>query len=152
MNPIWRQGMPLVYQRKIVPFHLVSMRKTLLPKAQLRWVHLYYLERTWSHFPHHLTGSPKWRKTSHDTQNDPLHTQGACVKAKKGQTWLLQCRSSQGSERLSYHFGGATSVSLGHAWGLKTLRRPAQPVGGNNQRSQEGRQRHLPGLPRRPSF
>ena len=74
------------------PLHLISMRETLLPKAQLKQVHLYYLEWIWSHCcPHHLTGRLMWRQTSHNTQNDPPHTHRTCIKAGKGQTWLLQC-------------------------------------------------------------
>ena len=77
---------------RLFPLHLVSMRETLLPKAQLRRVHLYYLEWIWSHCcPHHLTGRLMWRQTSHNTQNDPPHTHRTCIKAGKGQTWLLQC-------------------------------------------------------------
>ena len=94
-----------------------------------------------------------WRQTSHNTQHDPPHTHGTCVKAEKGQAWLLQCRQagrSRGSERPSCLFGGAISVSLGHTWGLQMLRRCAQPVGGDNQRSQEGRDTHL-GCPDLPS-
>ena len=29
-------------------------------------------------------------------------------------------------------------MSLGHTWGLQMLRRCTQPMGGDNQRSQEG--------------
>ena len=90
-TPSGHKGCLWSIKGRLFPLHLVSVRETLLPKAQLRWVHLYYLERTWSHCPHHLTGSLKWRQTSHNTQNDPPHTHGACVKAGKGQTWLLQC-------------------------------------------------------------
>ena len=83
---------------RLFPLHLVSMRETLLPKAQMRQVYLYYLEQMWSHCcPHHLTGGLKWRQTSHNTQNDSPHTHGTCVKAGKGQTWILQCRWGLGA-------------------------------------------------------
>ena len=55
---------------RLFPLHLVSMRETLLPKAQPKWVHLHYLVQICSHrTPHrpwcnmavyslnHLTGS-----------------------------------------------------------------------------------------------
>ena len=52
---------------RLFPLHLLSMRReTLLHNIQLKQAHLYYLERIWSHgCPHHLTGSLKWRKTTH---------------------------------------------------------------------------------------
>ena len=40
-----------------------------------------------------------WRHTSHNTQNDPPHTHGTCVKAEKEQAWLLQCRQRLGDHR-----------------------------------------------------
>ena len=147
------QGMPLVRQRKTVA--LASCLYEGNPKAQLRQVHLYYLVQTWSHCPHHLTGSLKWRKTSHDTRNDPPHTHGTCIKAGKGQAWLLQCRWGLGAHgALRGHPATLESCLCkpGHTWGLWMLRRCSQPMGSDNQRSQEGRQRHPPGLPRRPSF
>ena len=58
MDPIWNKESFWSIKGRLFPLHLVSMRETLLPKAQLRRVHLYYLERIWSHgCPHHLTGS-----------------------------------------------------------------------------------------------
>ena len=156
MDPIWNKESFWSIKGRLFPLHLVSMRETLLPKAQLRRVHLYYLEWIWSHCcPPHLTGSLKWRKTSHDTRNDPPHTHGTCIKAGKGQAWLLQCRWGLGAHgALRGHPATLESCLCkpGHTWGLWMLRGCSQPMGSDNQRSQEGRQRHPPGLPRRSSF
>ena len=96
-----------------------------------------------------------WRQTSHNTQNDPPHTHGTCVKVVKGQAWLLPYKWRLGAHKAReaiLPLWRAASMSLGHMQGLWMLRRPAHPVSGDNQRSQEGRERQLPGLPRRPSF
>ena len=85
---------------KIFPLPLISMMETLLPNTQLRRVHLYYLEKIWSHCcPHHLTGSLMWRQTSHNAQNDPPHRITTSVKVEREQAWLMQCRWRLGAHR-----------------------------------------------------
>ena len=93
-----------------LPLHLLSMRReTLLRNTQLKQVHLYYLERIWSQFcPHHLTGSLKWRQTSHNTQNDPPTPTGPVLRLRRdgsGSCSVDRGWGSRGCERPSCHFG-----------------------------------------------
>ena len=93
-----------------LPLHLLSMRReTLLRNTQLKQVHLYYLEWIWSQFcPHHLTGSLKWRQTSHNTQNDPPTPTGPVLRLRRdgsGSCSVDRGWGSRGCERPSCHFG-----------------------------------------------
>ena len=154
-DPIWTQGIPLVHQRKTVPLtsplyeegnsplqHSAEAGPPLLPGTDLE----------------SLLSSPSDRKPKvekNNTQNDPPTPMGPVSRLRRdrpGSCSVDRGWGSQGCERPSCHFEGATSVSLGHEWSLLMLRRHVQPVGGDNQKSEEGRQRHPPGLPRRPSF
>ena len=138
---------------RLFPLHLLSMRReTLLRNTQLKQVHLCYLEvESWLSSP--SDRKPKVEKNN--TQNDPPTPMGPVLRLRRdrpGSCSVDRGWGSQGCERPSCHFEGATSVSLGHEWSLLMLRRHVQPVGGDNQKSEEGRQRHPPGQPRRPSF
>ena len=107
-TPSGHKGCLWSIKGRLFPLHLVSVRETLLPKAQLRWVHLYYLERTWSHCPHHLTGSLKWRQTSHNTQNDPPTPTGPVFRLRRdgsGSCSVDRGWGSRGCKRPSCHFG-----------------------------------------------
>ena len=83
---------------RLFPLHLLSIRReTLLRNTQLKQVHLYYLEWIWSHCcPHHLTGSLKWRKTSHNTQNDPPTPTGPMLKVRRDGTDSCSVDRGQG--------------------------------------------------------
>ena len=112
-DQIRTQGIPLVHSRNCkgrLPLHLLSMRReTLLCNTQLKQVHLYYLEQIWSQFcPHHLTGSLKWRQTSHNTQNDPPTPTGPVFRLRRdgsGSCSVDRGWGSRGCKRPSCHFG-----------------------------------------------
>ena len=94
---------------RLFPLHILSMRRDSPPNTQLKQVHLYYLEQIWSHgCPHHLTGSLKWRKTSHSTQNDPPTPTGPVLRLRRdgsGSCSVDRGWGSRGCERPSCHFG-----------------------------------------------
>ena len=127
-NPIWTQGMPLVHQRKTIPLKS-PLRKTLLPKAQpsrstpLSWSGSgVTVVLTISGVIRQFSQWEIWREAScgdkyHTTHRMTLPTPTTCVKAEKGQAWLLQCRQRLGDHgALRGHPASLEEPSL-WAWG-----------------------------------
>ena len=117
---------------RLFPLHLVSMRETLLPKAQPRWVHLHYHvqigtlctpHRPWYNmaiYPlSHLTWSLMWRQTSHNTQNDHPQSTGHVLRLRRERPGSCSVDGGwglTGLERPSYHFAGLPLWAWGTCW------------------------------------